>query len=166
LPFSCNCFTRHQSINLAHFIWNNEILDRVGIFKAVAIRKMFTFKPAWHSPFVLSLSSHIYRSSIFYSRYSYVTFFFLDMQIIFIYTMTDFFRLFVHNFLYSFLSNCEFMRNTFMIYFVYVIDIRCGDNFIFLSNFSKQCTSIFTAMHQDAFNVLCIPNCVDLSVSD
>lgn len=66
-PFSCDCFTRHQSINLVSFLWNNKILDRVGIFRAMVIRKMFTYKPAWHSPFVLSLLSyHIYRPSIFY----------------------------------------------------------------------------------------------------
>lgn len=87
--------------------------------------------------------------------------------------MTDFFffRLFVHSFIYSFLANCEFMRDTFYGLFC----IRCyrcyslwEHSLFYRVEFFKAMYHQYspTAMHQDAFNVLCIPNCVDLYVSD
>lgn len=93
LPFFVRLFYKTPKHKFSTFIWNNKILDR-GSFKAMIIRKMFIYKPAWRSPFMLSpLSSHIYRSSIFYSRHSYVTFFFLDITANGIYIRNDWFFL-------------------------------------------------------------------------
>lgn len=56
-----------------------------------------------------------------------------------------------------------YMRSIFIVYFEYiVIDTRCGNNFI-PSNIFFKATYIQhspTAMHQDAFNVLCISRSV------
>lgn len=106
------------------------------------------------------LSSHIYSIAILYNSYSCVTFLDTIVNVIFIYTMTELFFVIIF-------CGLQIRIKYIIVYFEYTVDICHGDNFI-SSNFLKRRVYINIhapiAVHQDAFNMLCIPNCVNLCV--
>lgn len=165
LPFFVRLFYKTPKHKFSTFIWNNKILDRIGIFSAMVIRKMFTYKPAWRSPFILSpLSSHIYSNQVYFIADTLMLLFlFRHYCKWYLYNDWFFFKLRVHSLLYSFLTNCEFIRSIFMICFGYIV--RCGDSFI-PSNFWRKRTSIIhprqctrtrsmCALHPELYRFVC-----------